>query len=48
VAIGVLTLAGEQADAGTMAGNVAWRDDRHFTFRAVGASSNDTGIRSSR
>ena len=41
---GVLTLHSDQANLGDMAGNVAWQDDKHFGFRAVGAASNDPGL----
>jgi tetratricopeptide (TPR) repeat protein len=48
VADGVLTLNSDQANLGNIAGNVAWQDDKHFGFRAVGAASNDPGLKFAR
>jgi hypothetical protein len=48
VANGVLTLSSEKPNEGSMAGNVAWQDDKHFVFRAVGAPSNDPGLQFAR
>ena len=48
VADGVLTLNSDQPGAGTMAGDVAWQDDAHFGFRAVGAPADDPGLKFAR
>ncbi len=48
VSNGVLTLASDQANAGNMAGTVAWQDDKDFNFRAVGAAANDPGLKFAR
>ncbi len=45
---GVLTLVSTDKNVGNMAGNIVWQDDTHFTFRAVGAPSNDPGLAFSR
>ena len=34
---GVLTLAGQDKQLGALAGQVAWQDDNHMTFRVLGA-----------
>ena len=42
---GVLTLADKADRRGTLAGNVAWQDANHFTFRLVGAPAQDPGLK---
>jgi hypothetical protein len=42
---GVLTLAGQNSQAGALTGQVVWQDDTHFTFRAIGAPANDPGLK---
>jgi tetratricopeptide (TPR) repeat protein len=41
---GVLTLVATEAQDGVMVGKVAWHDADHFTFRLVGAPTNDPGL----
>jgi len=48
VADGVLTLAGGDSQAGALSGQVAWQDDTHFSFRAVGAPADDPGLKFAR
>jgi len=45
---GVLTLNDKDSRLGTLAGQVAWQDDSHFTFRAVGAPADDPGLKFAR
>jgi tetratricopeptide (TPR) repeat protein len=42
---GVLTLAGQDAQLGALAGQVAWQDDNHMTFRVLGAPQDDPGLK---
>ncbi len=42
---GVLTLAGQDQQLGALAGQVAWQDDNHMTFRVLGAPSDDPGLK---
>ncbi|HWE35369.1 MAG TPA: tetratricopeptide repeat protein [Isosphaeraceae bacterium] len=44
LADGVLTLAAKDGPQGALAGQVAWKDDNHFTFRLVGAPPDDKGL----
>ncbi len=44
LANGVLTLAGKDTPGGTLAGQVASADDKHMSFKAVGAPSSDPGL----
>ena len=39
---GILTLA--QSDDNVMVGRVAWKDDAHFVFQAMGGGPNDPGL----
>jgi len=48
LADGVLSLAGKDNQAGTLAGKLAWQDDTHFTFRAVGGPADDPGLKFAR
>ncbi len=41
---GVLTLAGQDAQLGALAGQVAWQDDNHMTFRVLGAPAGRSRI----
>ncbi|MEO6807635.1 MAG: tetratricopeptide repeat protein [Isosphaeraceae bacterium] len=45
---GVLTLSGKDNQQGALAGQVAWQDDDHFTFRLVGGPSGDPGLKFAR
>jgi tetratricopeptide (TPR) repeat protein len=45
---GVLTLADQAGQNGALAGNVAWQDADHFTFRLLGAQPEDPGLKFSR
>ncbi len=45
---GVLTLAAQGGPNGALAGNVAWQDADHFTFRVVGAPTTDPGLKFAR
>ncbi len=45
---GVLTLNDKDSRLGALAGQVAWQDDTHFTFRAVGAPADDPGLKFAR
>jgi tetratricopeptide (TPR) repeat protein len=40
----VLTLAAQGSQDGALAGNVAWQDASHFTFRVIGAPATDPGL----
>ena len=42
---GVLTLAGQDGQLGALAGQVAWQDDNHMTFRVLGAPQDDPGLK---
>ena len=42
---GVLTLAGQDGQVGALAGQVAWQDDNHMTFRVLGAPQDDPGLK---
>ena len=42
---GVLTLAGQDKQLGALAGQVAWQDDNHMTFRVLGAPQDDPGLK---
>jgi hypothetical protein len=42
---GVLTLAGQDERLGALAGQVAWQDDNHMTFRVLGAPQDDPGLK---
>ncbi len=42
---GVLTLAGQDQQLGALAGQVAWLDDNHMTFRVLGAPQDDPGLK---
>ena len=42
---GVLTLAGQDQQLGALAGQVAWQDDNHMTFRVLGAPQDDPGLK---
>ncbi len=42
---GVLTLAGQDGQLGALAGQVAWQDDNHMTFRVLGAPHDDPGLK---
>jgi tetratricopeptide (TPR) repeat protein len=42
---GVLTLAGQDGQIGALAGQVAWQDDNHMTFRVLGAPQDDPGLK---
>ena len=42
---GVLTLAGQDKQLGALAGQVAWQDDNHMTFRVLGAPHDDPGLK---
>ena len=42
---GVLTLAGRMDKLGALAGQVAWQDDNHMTFRVLGAPQDDPGLK---
>jgi hypothetical protein len=44
LADGVLTLAAKDGPKGALAGQVAWQDDDHFTFRLLGAPPDDPGL----
>ena len=48
LANGVLSLAGKDTQAGTLAGQVVWQDDTHFTFRAIGGPTDDPGLKFAR
>ena len=49
VADGVLTLAGgKDSQAGALTGHVAWQDDTHFSFTAMGAPPDDPGLKFAR
>ncbi|MFI5457075.1 MAG: tetratricopeptide repeat protein [Isosphaerales bacterium] len=48
LADGVLSLACKDTQAGTLAGQVVWQDDTHFTFRAVGGPADDPGLKFAR
>jgi tetratricopeptide (TPR) repeat protein len=45
IANGVLTLAGSDGQLGTLAGQVAWQDDNHMTFRLLGTPQDDPGLK---
>ena len=40
----VLSLNGADAQTGSIAGSIAWKDDNHFQFRAVGGPTDDPGL----
>src|SRR5208283_1467081 len=42
---GVLILAGQDGQLGALAGQVAWQDDNHMTFRVLGAPQDDPGLK---
>ncbi len=42
---GLLTLAGQDAQLGALAGQVTWQDDNHMTFRVLGAPADDPGLK---
>ena len=42
---GVLTLAGQDGQLGALAGQVAWQDDNHMTFRVLGDPQDDPGLK---
>ena len=48
LADGVLTLSGKDAPGGPLAGQVASTDDKHMSFKAVGAPSSDPGLQFAR
>jgi len=48
LADGVLSLAGKDTQAGTLAGKVVWQDDNHFTFQAIGAPPDVPGLKFAR
>jgi hypothetical protein len=48
LADGVLTLAGQNSQAGALTGQVVWQDDTHFNFRATGAPADDPGLKFAR
>jgi hypothetical protein len=41
----VLTLNGKDGKSGALAGQVAFQDNDRFTFRMVGASQDDPGLK---
>jgi hypothetical protein len=42
---GTLTLTDQNSQNGALAGQVAWQDDNHFTFRLQGAPQGDPGLK---
>ena len=48
IADGILTLTGQGGQDGALVGKVDWQDAEHFTFRLVGAPSNDPGLKFAR
>ena len=45
LANGMLTLADQDGKNGALAGQVAWQDDNHMTFRILGAPQDDPGLK---
>ncbi len=41
---GILTMVQQQDNKNVMVGNVAWKDDDHFTFKVLGGGPNDPGL----
>jgi tetratricopeptide (TPR) repeat protein len=41
---GILTMVQQQNNSNVMVGNVAWKDDDHFTFKVLGGGPNDPGL----
>ncbi len=41
---GILTMVQQQNNNNVMVGNVAWKDDDHFTFKVLGGGPNDPGL----
>jgi tetratricopeptide (TPR) repeat protein len=44
LADGVLTLADQNSQVGALSGQVVWKDDTHFGFKAIGAPASDPGL----
>jgi len=42
---GILTLAAQEGQNGTLVGRVAWKDADNFSFRLIGAPANDPGLK---
>jgi tetratricopeptide (TPR) repeat protein len=41
---GILTMVQQQNNNNVMVGNVAWKDDDHFTFKVLGGGPSDPGL----
>ncbi len=48
LADGILTLADQNSQNGALVGQVAWQDDKHFSFRLQGAPQDDPGLKFAR